>query len=165
VEARGCRRSHLRLEGWLQRISVSLRCLTQNPIGSASRNPARDAPHTGLSRTSLVELLDEVDPSTGEPLIKQMRVERHGKQRRIRMIHRESLLRYLDTRANHQALAFVPGVNNPDDYSVDDVVSSQELFQLFVGEDNLITEVDWQIGKLSTRKARLVVLRSLRLLA
>ena len=49
--------------------------------------PKERCPVTGLSRTSLVEILDEKDPATGELCVKQYRKERHGQQRRIRLIH------------------------------------------------------------------------------
>lgn len=120
--------------------------------------PRERCPVTGLSRTSLAEILDEIDPATQEPYVRQMRVERHGKQRRIRLIHKQSLLDYLNQRASRQSLSFAPHVNNPDNLSVEDVISSSELFQYFIGDDNQISDEAWEFGRLSTRKQRLQVL-------
>ncbi len=121
---------------------------------------------TGLSRTSLVEILDEKDSATGELCVKQYRKERHGKQSRIRLIHRESLLAYLDRRARAQnALRFAAHVNNPNNETVETVLKHFDLFELFLGEDNVITQTDWQEGRLSTRAARIQALRSLGLIA
>jgi len=117
---------------------------------------------TDLSRTSLVEILDEKDPETGEPCVKQYRKERHGKQRRIRLIHRESLLAYLDRRAIAQnSLRFAPHVHNPNNETVETVINVFELFELFLGEIHNITQHDWEEGRLSTRAARIQALRSL----
>lgn len=114
---------------------------------------------TGLSRTSLAELLDEINPATRQPYVRQMRVERHGKQRRIRLIHKRSLLEYLEQRAARQALSFAADVNNPDDLSVEEVICNRELFQLFIGVDNHVSDEQWDAGLLSTRKQRLQVLQ------
>jgi hypothetical protein len=122
--------------------------------------PKARCPITGLSRTSLVEIIDEKDPVTHEPYVKQMRKERHGKQRRIRMINRASLLEYLDKRASAQALQFAPHVNNPNVESVESVITDFELFGYFVGVDNKISDEEWFEGKLSTRKARIQLLRN-----
>lgn len=118
--------------------------------------------YTGLSRTSLVEILDEKDPKTGESLVKQYRKERAGKQRRIRLIHRRSLLDYLDQRAQAQNLRWKEGVNNPLGYAVEKVISNRELFHLFIGEDNPeLTDELWEEGELAHRSNRLDLLRQL----
>ena len=129
--------------------------------------PKKRCPVTGLSRTSLVEILDEKDPATGELCVKQYRKERHGKQSRIRLIHRESLLAYLDRRALAQnALRFAAHVHNPNNETVEDVLNNFDLFDLFVGEDSEIRHFDWDEGGcLSTRAARIQALRSLGLIA
>jgi len=124
--------------------------------------PKERCPVTGLSRTSLVEILDEKDPATGELCVKQYRKERHGKQRRIRLIHRESLLAFLDRRALAQnALRFAAHVNNPNNETVETVLKNFDLFELFLGEDNGVTNFDWEEGRLSTRAARIQALRDL----
>ena len=117
--------------------------------------PKERCPVTGLSRTSLVEILDEKDPATGELCVKQYRKERHGKQRRIRLIHRESLLAFLDRRARAQnALRFAAHVNNPNNETVETVLKNFDLFELFLGEDNGVTNFDWEEGRLSTRGSK-----------
>ena len=86
-------------------------------------------PVTGLSRTSLVELLDERDPSTGDFLILQYTKKRHGKQRGIRMIHKASLLAFLRSRAEEQCRRkFASDVQNPDGVSVEQVCADFDLF-------------------------------------
>jgi len=70
---------------------------------------------TGLSRTSLAEILDEKNPATGEPYVMQYRKERHGKQSRTRLINRESLLEYFKSRSKAQnTIRFASKVGNPD---------------------------------------------------
>ncbi len=48
---------------------------------------------TGLSRTSLAEILDEADPETGEKFILSMVKKKPGAKRGIRLINKQSLLR------------------------------------------------------------------------
>lgn len=105
---------------------------------------------TGLSRTSLAEILDEKDPKTGEPYVVQYRKERFGKQRKIRLIHKQSLLDYLDRRAKAQGLDWKPGINNPRGYTIEQVIESRELFRLFLGDqDPPLTDEIWEEGELS----------------
>ena len=126
--------------------------------------PKEKCRYTGLSRTSLVEVLDEKDPLTGEPYVIQMRKERHGKQRRIRMIKRASLLEYFNKRASAQALRFAPHVNNPDNERVENVINDIELFGYFIDAGDGIPEEDWFGGKLSSRASRIQLLRKLGLI-
>lgn len=121
--------------------------------------PKERCPITNLSRTSLVEILDEKDPVTGEHLVKQMRKERHGKQRRIRLIHKASLLAYLDRVATRQTgFQLAPDLNNPTGETMETIIGSLEVFQLFVGVDNLIPEEEWEFGRLATRRQRIEAL-------
>jgi hypothetical protein len=107
--------------------------------------PRERCPLTGLSRTSLVELLDLKDTQSGEYLIKQYTKKRFGKQRGIRMIHRASLLAFLDQRAAEQCQRhFGDWVNNPKHWSVEDVVDDFELWSLFVDSEAEVSESKWQ---------------------
>jgi len=119
---------------------------------------------TDLSRTSLREILDEIDPATGAPFVEWYRKERHGKQSRLIRINKASLLEYLDKRARAQALRFAPHVNNPKGETVETVIADRDLFGYFIGEDNVISDDDWFDGKLATRASRIRVLRDLGLL-
>lgn len=121
--------------------------------------PRERCPITNLSRTSLVEILDEINPATQEPYVRQMRKERHGRQRRIRLIHRQSLLDYLEQCSERQLRRFAPHVPNPNGYTVEEVINDQELFHQFLGPDNPLTDADWNDGKLSTKTARIKALR------
>lgn len=143
------------------------------PSGSSGDHPAAEyirlpkpgekCPLTGLSRTSLVEVIDERDPQSGEFLVLQYTKRRHGKQRGIRMIHRASLLAHLEQRAREQSRRrFAKGVNNPEGYSVEDVISDFELWCDFTDELGEATRKSWQ--KLS-RAERIGVLDRLGLLA
>jgi len=115
---------------------------------------------TGLSRTSLVEIIDEKDPRTGEYFLKQYKKERHGEQRRIRMIHKQSLLNYLERRADAQNLRWKSEVNNPRNYTVQEVIANRAFFRLFIGDEYPeITDEIWEEGALSTRAARIQLLR------
>lgn len=100
---------------------------------------------TGLSRTSLVELLDERDPETGDLLILQYVRMRHGKQRGIRMINKASLLAFLKTNAERQGrLQFSPDVSNPKDLSVEEVCADYETFLQFADPDATQSEENWE---------------------
>jgi len=91
--------------------------------------PARSPGFQIGARTSLVELLDERDPSTGDFLILQYTKKRHGKQRGIRMIHKASLLAFLRSRAEEQCRRkFASDVQNPDGVSVEQVCADFDLF-------------------------------------
>lgn len=121
--------------------------------------PRERCPITKLSRTSLVEILDERDPETGEYLVKQMRKERHGKQRRIRLIHKASLLAYMDgVAAKQNGLQLASDLNNPTGETVESILGSFEVFQLFIGVDNLIHEEEWEFGRLASRQQRIAAL-------
>ncbi len=121
--------------------------------------PKERCPITKLSRTSLVEILDERDSVTGEYLVKQMRKERHGKQRRIRLIHKASLLAYMDgVAAKQNGFQLSPGLNNPTGETVETILENLEVFQLFIGVDNPIYEEEWEFGHLATRRQRIEVL-------
>jgi hypothetical protein len=100
---------------------------------------------TGLSRTSLVEVIDERDPMTGELLVLQFTKKRAGKQRGIRMIHKQSLLDHLRRRAEEQRrVRFAPHVSNPLGLTVDQVCADFELFNNFADPDSSATETAWK---------------------
>lgn len=120
--------------------------------------PGERCPVTGLSRTSLVELIEERDPESGEFVVLQYTKARHGKQRGIRMIHRASLLAELDKRSRGQSLRQLKPEFNPQGYTVDQVVSTYSLWQLFVDPDREATRRDWE--KLP-RSSRIKVLEDL----
>lgn len=61
--------------------------------------PRNRCPLTGLSRTGLIELCER---SNGA--IKVARIQRPGTARGVILIHRESLLAYLDSLATRQAV-------------------------------------------------------------
>lgn len=99
---------------------------------------------TGLSRTSLVELLDERYPQTGNLLILQLVKKRSGKQRGIRMINKASLLAFLKTNGERQGrLQFSPDVPNPKDLSVEEVCADYETFLQFADPDATQSDEDW----------------------
>jgi len=107
--------------------------------------PGERCPLTGLSRTSLVEVIDERDPESGEPFVLQYTKKRHGKQRGIRMINRASLLAHLEKRAKAQSQRrFADSVNNPMRYSVEEVVSDFELWCCFTDPAGEATERQWK---------------------
>jgi len=114
---------------------------------------------TGLSRTSLAEILDEADPETGEKLILSMVKKKPGAKRGIRLINKRSLLEYLERSAAAQnGLKWADHVANPDGYQVDEVLESRVLFELFLGPENSVSAEEWEAGGLSSRRARLVAL-------
>jgi hypothetical protein len=114
-------------EEWIRLPKPRERCLT-----------------TGLSRTSLVELLDERDPETGDLLILQHVKKRSGKQRGIRMINKASLLAFLKTNAEKQGrLQFSPDVSNPQNLSVQEVCVDYETFLQFSDPDSTLSEEGW----------------------
>jgi len=124
--------------------------------------PKERCAYTGLSRTSLIEIIDEKDPQTGEYFVKQYRKERFGKQRKTRLIHRQSLMDYLDRRAQAQSLRWREKVNNPMGYSVETVINNRELFRMFIGDDYPeLTDELWEEGELAHRANRLKILRDL----
>lgn len=114
---------------------------------------------TGLSRTSLAEILDEADPETGEKLILSMVKKKPGAKRGIRLINKQSLLDYLKRSAAAQnGLRWADHVANPDRCGVDEVLENRILFELFLGPDNHVPDEAWEEGNLSGRKARLLAL-------
>ena len=114
---------------------------------------------SGLSRTGLSELLEEADPVTGEKFVLSMRKQKPGATRAVRLINKKSLLDYLRRTAEEQrGYQWAPHVTNQHDHSMDDILSDWDLFQCFHGPDNEITHEDWDIGKLSSRRARLAAL-------
>ena len=52
-------------------------------------------PLTGLSRSSLNEIVDEVDPDTGEKVLLSVIKVKEGASRGIKLINRASLAAYL----------------------------------------------------------------------
>lgn len=107
---------------------------------------------TGLSRTSLVELLDERDPQTGNLLILQLVKKRSGKQRGIRMINKASLLAFLKTNGERQGrLQFSPDVPNPKDLSVEEVCADYETFLQFADPDAMQAQEDWRTMKFAEK--------------
>ena len=116
---------------------------------------------SGLSRTGLSELLEEADPVTGEKYVLSMRKQKPGATRAVRLINKASLLAHLESLAEKQrGYEWAPHITNPHGYKVDEVLFNLELFKCFLGEDNEIMECDWDIGKLSSRRARLAALLS-----
>jgi len=72
---------------------------------------------TGLSPSSLTELLNERDPETGELLIRSIIKKKTGAKRGIRLINKRSLLNYLDLAADNQSgLVWAPHIVNSHDY-------------------------------------------------
>jgi len=125
--------------------------------------PGERCPLTGLSRTSLVEVINERDRESGEFLVLQFTKKRYGKQRGIRMINRASLLAHLDKRAREQSQRrFAKGVSNPEGYGVEDVISDFDLWCDFSDPLGEATEKSWR--RLS-RAERIGVLDRLGLLA
>jgi hypothetical protein len=114
-------------------------------------------PHTGLSRTSLNELLNEADPETGEKLVRWVYKKKPGaKEARIKLIDRQSLLAYLDKLAASQnGLRFASNVANPLKLSLEEVLNSREDFNNFLNPDFTVTEDDWICGEFETRRQRL----------
>jgi hypothetical protein len=114
---------------------------------------------SGLSRTGLSELLEEADPLTGEKYVISLRKQKPGATRAVRLINKKSLQDYLRRTAEDQrGYQWASHITNPHCYSIDDVLSDVELFLCFLGPDNEVTERDWSIGKLSSRRARLAAL-------
>lgn len=113
-------------------------------------------PVSGLSRTSLAELLEETDPVTGEKLIVSMVKRKEGAKRGIRMIKKQSLLDYLERQAAFQCgLRVADHIPNPERLTIDEIVSDMEIFKFFVGVDNELRDERLLEGDLSTRRARI----------
>ena len=116
---------------------------------------------SGLSRTGLSELLEEADPVTGEKYVLSLRKQKPGATRAVRLINKASLLSYLDRLAQKQrGYTWAIHVANPEDYTVEEVLENRVLFELFLGEDNQFSDLDWVEGSLSSRRSRLVALLS-----
>jgi len=120
---------------------------------------------TGLSRASLNQILNETDPETGEKLVESFTKSQPGASRGIKLINRRSLLDYLNNEAKSQnGLRFAQHVHNPDRLSLDVVLRDRETFINFLNPDALITDEDWENGKLSTRRLRILALLENRIL-
>lgn len=120
---------------------------------------------SGLSRTGLSELLEEADAVTGEKYVLSMRKQKPGATRAVRLINKASLLAYLDRMAQSQrGYQLAPDVPNPHDYTIEEILSDIDLFQIFIGSDNDITHEEWDIGKLASRRSRLAALLSVGIL-
>jgi hypothetical protein len=116
-------------------------------------------PVSGLSRSSLNEILNETDPVTGEKLVESLVKVKEGAKRGIKLINRRSLLEYLAREAEAQnGLRFADHIRNPDRLSINQVLEDLETFNNFLGPDQIITMDDWHHGNLSTRRSRLVAL-------
>jgi hypothetical protein len=116
-------------------------------------------PHTGLSRSSLNEILSETDPATGEKLVRSSVKKKEGAKRGIKLIDRQSLLDYLDKQADAQrGIRFAPHVLNPLNLSIDDVLGSQEHFNNYLDPNLSVTDHDWHRGQFETRRQRLLAL-------
>lgn len=116
-------------------------------------------PVTGLYRTALSEILEERNPATGEKCVLSIIQRKDGASRGIRMINKQSLLDFLNRKGQAQSgLRWGEHIRNPDGYTVDEVVSNRELFQLFLSADDLLSDEDWEIGSLSTREKRVKLL-------
>lgn len=116
-------------------------------------------PITGLSRTSLAELLEETDPITGEKLIVSMVKQKKGAKRGIRMIKKQSLLDYLEREAAYQCgLKLADHIPNPERWTIEEIVGDMELFKIFAGVENEIRDERLLEGDLSTRRARIASL-------
>ncbi|MEI8341088.1 MAG: hypothetical protein WCH43_06065 [Verrucomicrobiota bacterium] len=116
-------------------------------------------PHTGLSRSSLNEILNETDPETGEKLVLSSVKIKEGAKRGIKLINRQSLLDYLMKQAESQnGLRFAPHIANPEHLSIDELLESMEDFNNFLDPDISITEEAWERGAFSTRRLRLLAL-------
>jgi len=114
---------------------------------------------SGLSRTGLSELLEESDPVTGERFILSQRIQKPGATRAVRLINKQSLQGYLRRTAEDQrGYQWAPNVTNPHGYTIDEVLFDRELFLCFLGPDNTITNEDWDVGKLSSPRTRLLAL-------
>ena len=136
--------SHVEEDAWIRLPDESERCKI-----------------SGLSRTGLSELLEEADPVTGEKFVLSLRKKKPGANRAVRLINKASLLAYLDRIAQSQrGCRLDPSVPNPHEYSVEEILTDFELFQLFIGPDNIITSKDWDVGKLASRRSRLIALLS-----
>lgn len=66
---------------------------------------------------------------------------------------------YLKLQAAAQTgLRWADHVTNPHEHGLEDVLADKELFQLFLGPDNDVSDEAWEIGRLSSRKARMLLL-------
>ncbi len=111
---------------------------------------------TGLSRTALNRILDETDPETGEALVASVTMVQPGARRGIKLINRDSLLRYLNRAAKAgNGLRFADHIRNPALLTIDEVVEDFETFVNFLDPDATISTDDWERGMLSTRRARI----------
>ncbi len=125
--------------------------------------PRERCPLTGLSRTSLVEVIQARDPKTGEYLVVQYTKKRHGKQRGIRMIHRASLLNHLQRQAEKEShRQWTASTNNPRGYTVNEVCGDWDLWRLFMDSEG---EASCSVWEEMTRGERISRLDELGLLA
>jgi len=116
-------------------------------------------PYTGLSRSTLNEILTETDPLTGEKLVKSLVKIKPGAKRGIKLINLESVLDYLEKEAKRQSgLRFAVQILNPEDLSIDQVLEDRETFNNFLNPDLEITIEAWENGLFSTRRKRLMAL-------
>jgi hypothetical protein len=116
-------------------------------------------PETGLSRASLNQILSETDPETGEKLVESYTKFQPNSTRGIKLINRRSLLAYMDREAKAQnGLRFADRILNPYRLSLDEVLEDMEIFNNFLNPDAEISEYDWERGKLSTRRLRVMAL-------
>ena len=114
---------------------------------------------SGLSRTSLAELLEETDSTTGEKCVASFTKKKPGATRGIRLINKKSLLQYLQKIAASQVgLQWADHITNPHGYSLEEVLKDRELFLMFIGDDNKIPDEAWEAGSLSSRQTRLAAL-------
>lgn len=118
---------------------------------------------TGLSRSTLLQIVKSEDPISGENRVKTVMHKQPGAKRGILLINRESLLAYFNEEARRQGgLRFAEHVHNPKDHSVDAVLSDIDLYRSFVSDD--VTEEAWLTGNLSTRAKRVRLMREFGLL-
>jgi len=116
-------------------------------------------PYTGLSRSTLNEILTETDPLTGEKLVKSLVKIKPGAKRGIKLINLESVLDYLEKEAKRQSgLRFAVHIINPEGLSIDQVLEDRETYNNFLNPDLEITFEAWENGHFSTRRKRLMVL-------
>ena len=114
---------------------------------------------TGLYRSSLAEILEERNPSTGEKYVLSVERRKEGATRGIRLINKKSLLKYLERSAQAQnGLRWADHIQNPFRHTADDVVESRMLFQDFLSADAFISDDAWDVGNLSSRTQRIQAL-------